>query len=76
MRSSSLQGIRARVERLAANASVNACGGNHSLVQVSHVQDDEPAPQWPPVGAPARCECGAELQYSHVVHEYRAENAA
>jgi hypothetical protein len=65
-----LQGIRIRVDRLAARVRASGCDGNHSLVKVSDVHGDELAPRWPPDDAPERCVCGAELQYCHVVNHF------
>jgi hypothetical protein len=63
----SLGSIRARVDRLAA-ASGFVCDGTHVLMKVSAVPWGEPAPVWPPADAATRCICGADLEYSHIIH--------
>jgi hypothetical protein len=64
----SLRSVAARVERLADVARLDACDGQHAHVKISHIRDDEPAPDWPDPDAPAACRCGQPMTYSHVVH--------
>jgi hypothetical protein len=67
MRGSSLQAIRARVDRLATSVAAADCGGNHVRIHCTDVWNDDPVPDWPPVDSPTHCACGAELTYRHVV---------
>jgi hypothetical protein len=67
MRGSSLQAIRARVDRLAISVGAAGCGESHVRLHLSDVLNDDPEPDWPPVDSPTHCVCGAELTYRHVV---------
>lgn len=58
------------MERLAQSTGVDSCGGNHWRGHVSHIQANQPVPEWPPSGVPSHCACGAEIDYRHIVHEY------
>lgn len=66
MRGSSLQAVRARVDRLATQLRTDACNGHHQRVRFAY--DDTVT--WPPADAPERCDCGAELSYVLVRFHY------
>jgi hypothetical protein len=69
MRGSSLQAIRARVDRLAISVGVAGCDGSHVRLQCIDVWNDDPIPDWPPVNSPTHCPCGAELTYLQAEQE-------
>jgi hypothetical protein len=48
MRGSSLQAIRARVDRLAISVAAAGRGGSHVRLHISDVWNDDPVPDWPP----------------------------
>ena len=69
-----LQRIRARVDRLAAGV---ACDGPHQLTKFSHMKSGDPKPEWPPRGAAATChQCGADLEYRHIIHVHELNEHA
>ena len=70
MRGTSLQAIRARVDRLAISVGAAGCGESHERLHVSHVWNDDPEPDWPALDSPTHCVCGAELTYRHFVNVY------
>jgi hypothetical protein len=70
MRGSSLQAIRARVDRLAISVGAAGCRESHVRFQMSDVMNDDPEPDWPPFDSPTHCLCGAELTYRHFVNVY------
>jgi hypothetical protein len=50
MRGSSLQAIRAKVDRLATSVGAAGCDGSHVRIHCTDVWNDDPIPDWPPVG--------------------------
>lgn len=65
--------IRRRVEQLATQAGSGRCDGNHRLHRVVIVFGDDAPPRWAEREQGGRCACGAELEYSTVVHELHME---
>ncbi len=63
-----LSGIRRRVDRLARDATLARCGGNHTRTKTSLVHGDEPKPEWPEAASGERCACGSKLEYVHIIH--------
>jgi hypothetical protein len=47
MRGSSLQAIRARVDRLAISVGAAGCGESHVRLHISDVWNDDSEPDWP-----------------------------
>jgi hypothetical protein len=57
-----------RDEPLVTLPGAGPCNGYHRVQRIVHVHGDDPTPPWPEEDT--RCACGAELEFSTIVHQH------